>query len=91
MGESGEVVAQYQLDLLKINRSTTASATRARAARLQESEAGRKVLSARESDSGPLRYRYDAKSGMVRKLDRKAYRALVARTARVTASFAAGL
>ena len=90
IGEAGEVVAQYQLDLLKIRRSTTASATRARAARLQASKAGRKVLRARESDAGPLRYRYDAKSGKVRKLDRKTYKALVARTAKITASFSAG-
>jgi hypothetical protein len=91
MGETGEVVAQYQLDLLKINRSTTASATKAMAARLQASKAGRRVLRAREAAAGPLRYRYDAKSGKVRKLDRKTYRALVAHSAKVTASFSAGL
>ena len=45
------------------------------------------MLRAREAGSGPLRYRYDAGSGTVRKLDAQAFRALVARTAWITAGF----
>ncbi len=84
--ENGEVTAQYQLDLLNIKRTTTASAARAKAARARASKAGRRELRAR----GPLRYRYDAKSGTVRKLDARAFKALVARTARASVSLFRG-
>jgi len=77
--ESGNVTEQFQLDLLRIKRSTTASAAKAKAARTHVSKTGRKALLARRADSGPLRYRYDVKSGTVRKLDGKAFKAAVAR------------
>ena len=89
--EAGNVTEQFQLDLVDIKRRTTASAAKAKAARARASEAGRDVLQARKATSGPLRYRYDAKSGTVSKLDAKAFKALVARTAKVTASFFGGL
>ena len=41
---------------------------KAAAARAKASKAGRRVLRARQAASGPLRYRYDAKSGTVRKI-----------------------
>lgn len=85
--ETGQVTAQYQLDLLDIKRKTTASAARAKASRAHVSKAGRKALRARQADAGPLRYRYDPESGTVRKLQAKAFKALVARTATATASF----
>ena len=39
---------------------------------------------------GPLRYRYDAKSGTVRKLPERAYKALLAKSARVALGTAGG-
>jgi len=84
--EAGEVTAQYQLDLLDVKRTTTASASEAKAARSRASKAGRRELRAR----GPLRYRYDAESGTVRKLDAKAFKALVAKTAKATGSLLGG-
>ena len=82
LDEKGQATEQYQLDLVKIRRSTTASAAKAAAARAKASKSGRSVLRAREAVTGPLRYRYDAKSGTVRKIGKRAYKALVARTAR---------
>ncbi len=79
--ETGNVTAQYQLDLLDIKRSTTASAAKAKAARAKASKAGRRVLRTRRA-AGPLRYRYDAKSGTVRKLSKRAFKAQAARMAR---------
>ena len=90
LDEEGEPTAQYQLDLVKIRRSTTASASKAEAARAKASKAGRRVVRAHQSLSGPLRYRYDAKSGTVRKLEKRAYKALVAKTARATMGVAGG-
>ena len=84
--EAGTVTAQYQLDLLDVKRRTTASAAKAMAFRARASKAGRKVLRA----NGPLRYRYHAESGTVRKLDAKDFEALVAKTARFTGSFLGG-
>jgi hypothetical protein len=86
LDEDGDPVAQYQLDLLDIKRRTTTSASKARAA----SKAGRSVLRARQADVGPLRYRYDVKSGSVRKLGKRAYRALLAKTARAALGTAGG-
>ena len=83
---AGTVTAQYQLDLLDVKRRTTASAAKAKAVRARASKAGRRALRAR----GPLRYRYDARSGTVHKLDAKDFEALVAKTARFTWSFLGG-
>lgn len=80
--EAGTVTAQYQMDLLEIERSTTASASKARAARAHASKAGRKVLRARRAQVGPLRYRYDLESGTVRKLDEQAWDAVLAKAAK---------
>lgn len=88
--EAGETTAQYQLDLLKITTSTTASAAKAKAARARVSKAGRRVLHAREASRGPLRWSYNVRSGSVRKLDRKAYKAAVAKTARIALAFSGG-
>jgi hypothetical protein len=89
-GEGDTTVAQYQLDLVKVARKTTASASAAEAARAKVSKAGRKVLRVRKAKVGPLRWDYDAESGTVRKLDRQAYKAAVARTARIALAFSGG-
>jgi hypothetical protein len=90
LDDEGMATEQYQLDLIKIRRSTTASASKAKAARTKASKSGRRILRARQSLSGPLRYRYDAKSGTVRKLEKRTYKALLGRTARATIGVAAG-
>jgi hypothetical protein len=90
IGETGEVVAQYQLDLLDIKRSTTASAAKAKQSRAKASIAGKRVLRARQSGSGPLRYRYDTSSGTVRKLPKRVYKALAAKTAKAALGTAGG-
>jgi hypothetical protein len=87
LDEEGKTQAQYQLDLVDIKRGTTTSAQKAAAARAKESKAGRRVLRAHRSAVGPLRYRYDAESGTVRKLPARAYKALVAKLAKVAATF----
>lgn len=79
---SEEPAAQYQLDVLKIRRTTSAGTAKAAAARAKQAAAGRKLLRAHEAAVGPLRYRYDVKSGTVRKLAPKAYEAAVARVTR---------
>jgi hypothetical protein len=88
--EEGNVSAQYQLDLLKIRKSTTGDASKAAATRAKESKSGRRVLRARQSALGPLRYRYDTKSGTVRKIGKRTYKALLAKSARVALSTAGG-
>jgi hypothetical protein len=88
--EQGNTTAQYQLDLLNIKRSSTTSAAKAQAARAKVSKSGRRVLRARQAAHGPLRWNYDVKSGTLRKLDRKAYKAAVAKTARVALAFSGG-
>lgn len=90
LGETGEVMAQYQLDLVDIKRSSTASAAKASAARAKVSKGGVRALRARKSASGPLRYRYDAKSGTVRKIGKRAYKALLAKSARAALGTAGG-
>jgi hypothetical protein len=88
--ETGNVTAQYQLDLLNIKKSTTDDPAKAAKARAKESTAGRRVLRARQAGSGPLRYRYDAKSGTVRKIPARAYKALLAKSARTALATAGG-
>jgi hypothetical protein len=88
--EKGEVTAQYELDLLAVKTHTTSSASAAAAARAKVSGAGRKVLRVRKAQRGPLRWTYDAKSGTVHRLDRKAYKAAVAKTARIALAFSGG-
>jgi hypothetical protein len=88
--EDGNVDAQYQLDLLKIKTSSTADAAKAAKARVAASKSGRSVLRARQAAVGPLRYRYDAKSGTVRKIGKRAFKALQAKTARAALGTAGG-
>jgi hypothetical protein len=76
---NGNVTDQFELDLVKIHRSTTASAAVAKAA---GAKAGRRALHAREAKAGPLRWRYDVKSGTLRKLGAKAWKAAVAKAAK---------
>jgi hypothetical protein len=76
--ETGAVTAQYQVDLIKIHKSTTASASRASAS----SKAGRRLVAARASSDGPTGYRWDAASGA---LERRAGDALRATVSGVTA------
>ena len=90
LGETGEVTAQYQLDLLDIKRSTTANAAKAKQARAKASKAGRSAVRAHQSASGPLRYRYDTTSGTVQKLPKRVYKALLAKSARAALGTAGG-
>lgn len=88
--EDGNVSAQYQLDLLDIKTKKTADAAAAAKARAKVSKAGLSVLKARKAAVGPLRYRYDAKSGTVRKIGKRAYKALLAKSARTALGTAGG-
>jgi hypothetical protein len=72
--ETGSVSAQYQLDLVKIHKGTTASASRAKAS----SKAGRRALQARVASAGPTGYRWDAAAGALERSPGKALRATVA-------------
>jgi hypothetical protein len=90
VGETGDTTAQYQLDLLSIKRSTTASAAKAEQARAKASKTGRSALRAHQSASGPLRYRYDTTSGTVQKLPKRTYKALLAKSARAALGTAGG-
>ena len=69
---------QYELDLVKIHRKSTASSAKARRARATASAAGRRILRSRVL-AKPLRYSYDARTGTLHRLSRRAYRAAVAR------------
>ena len=73
---------QYELDVLKIRKTTTTDARKAQKAMARVSTKGRMILRARIAGDGPLRYRYDAKSGRLHKLSKKAYKAVVAKAAR---------
>jgi hypothetical protein len=67
---SGNVTGQYQLDLIKIHKSETASAARAKASRRAASKAGRRVLKARVAAHGPIGYRWDAARGALKRSER---------------------
>jgi hypothetical protein len=58
---AGAVVAQYQLDLVKIHKSTTTSAAEAKAS----SKAGRRIVAARISADGPTAYRWNGAEGLL--------------------------
>jgi hypothetical protein len=86
-GEEGEATdeasgTQYQLDVLKIRKTTTTNAGKAKAAKARVSLKGRQIVRARIAGDGPLRYRYDKKSGRLHKLTKKAYKAVVAEAAK---------
>ena len=89
-GENGEVAAQYQLDLVSIKARTVTDAAKAAKARAKHSKAGLSVVKARKAAAGPLRYRYDTKSGTVRKIGKRAYTALLAKSARAALGTAGG-
>jgi hypothetical protein len=72
--DAGAVTAQYQLDLVKIHKSTTASASRATAS----SKAGRRLLKARVSSDGPTGYRWDAAAGALERRKGQTLRATFA-------------
>ena len=81
-GTTAESAAQYQLDVVKIRRKVTTSAKAARKSIARVSKGGQKILRARIAGDGPLRYRYDWRTGRLDKLSSKAYKAVVARAAR---------
>jgi hypothetical protein len=72
--DAGAVVAQYQLDLVKIHKTSTTSATRAQAS----SKAGQRLLKARVSAEGPTGYRWDAAAGALERRPGEALRATFA-------------
>jgi hypothetical protein len=80
--------AQYQLDVIKIRNKKTTDAKAAKTAKARVSKKGKQILRARIAGDGPLRYRYDKKSGRLEKLSKKAYKAVVAKAAKAArASF----
>jgi hypothetical protein len=72
--ETGNVTAQYQLDLIKIHKATTASAARAKAS----SKSGRRLLKARVASDGPTGYRFDADAGALERRPGRTLRATFA-------------
>jgi hypothetical protein len=79
-GSLGEGV-QYQLDVVAIRKTQTSSAKKAAKSVARVSSSGQKIVRARIAGDGPLRYRYDKRSGRLEKLSRKAYKAVVAKAA----------
>lgn len=73
---------QYQLDVLKIRETSTTSAKQAKRSIARVSKSGRKILRARVMGDGPLRYRFNTRTGRLEKLSRKAYKAMVATAAK---------
>jgi hypothetical protein len=69
----GNVSAQYQLDLIKIHKSRTTSATRAKAS----SKAGQRLLKARVASDGPTGYSWDAAAGALERRPGRTLRATV--------------
>ena len=72
---------QYELDVVKIHKTTTTNAKKAKTARARVSTKGRMILRARIAGDGPLGYRYDTKTA-ARQAAHKAYKAVVAKAAR---------
>ena len=71
---TGASTGQYQLDLVKIHKSSTASASRAQAS----SKAGRRLLKARVASDGPTGYRWDAAAGALQRRPGQTLRATFA-------------
>jgi len=84
LGDDGSATGgqQYQLDLVKIRRKSTKSAKQAKRSLAKVSKAGKKILRARIAGDGPLRYRFDRRTGRLHKLSKKSYRAAVAKAAK---------
>jgi hypothetical protein len=81
-------LTQFQLDVVKVVKKRTANAKKAKAAYSRTAKGGRDALRARASRLGRLRY--DSRSGTVRKLSVKAWKAQAARAAASAAVAAAG-
>jgi hypothetical protein len=79
--DTGAVTATYELDLVSIVRRTTASASRAHRARTARNRAGARAYRAHVSTAGPVRWRYDRRTGTVARLDAHAWRQTLAHTA----------
>lgn len=77
IGADGATTTQYQLDYVKVARKKTASAKAARAARAATAAGGRDALRARQSRLGRLRF--DKRSGTLKKLSVRAWKAQAAR------------
>ena len=60
----------------------TTSAAKASKSVARVSKSGQKIVRARIAGDGPLRYRYDKRSGRLEKLSRKAYKAVIAKAAK---------
>jgi hypothetical protein len=75
--------AQYELDVEQIHTHTTTNASAAKASRAQASAAGTKIV-AKAAKTTPLRYRYDAGTGTLHRLDAKSYKALLDRSRRAS-------
>ena len=88
--ETGNVTAQYQLDLLEHQDEPDQERREAARPAPRCPRPAGASLRARHGAGGPLRYRYDAKSGTVRKIPSRAYKALLAKSARVALGTAGG-
>ena len=88
--EATGATTTYELEVVKIKSKVVSDADKAAESRAKVSKAGRRVLRAHTSAFGPLRYRYESKSGLVRKLDKRSYRALLAKSARIALGTAGG-
>jgi hypothetical protein len=80
-GTTAAPAAQYQLDVLRIRKKVTTSAKKAKQSIARVSKSGQKIVRARIMGDGPLRYRFNKKTGRLEKLSRKAYKAVVAKAA----------
>jgi hypothetical protein len=80
-GTTAAPAAQYELDVLKIRKKVTTSAKKAKKSLARVSKSGQKILRARIMGDGPLRYRYNKRTGRLEKLSSKAYKAVVAKAA----------
>jgi hypothetical protein len=77
--EEGEVTASYELDVLAIHpgKASAAESAKADTARKRAAALGRRTVDGHIAGNGPLRYRYDAKTGTVKRLADDAYAAAV--------------
>jgi hypothetical protein len=81
-GSTSTSSAQYELDVVKIRHKETTSAKQAKRSLARVSKAGRKIVRARVAGDGPLRYRFDRRSGGLEQLSKKAFKAIVAKAAK---------
>jgi hypothetical protein len=81
-GSTSTSSAQYELDVVKIRRKATTSAKQAKRSLARVSKSGRQILRARIAGDGPLRYRYNRKSGQLEQLSKKAFKAVLAKAAK---------